>query len=158
MPDAFLKSRGVDRLYGGSYIALQPYNFQKRSSYAYPINRAGDVADSKYRIQGDRCYIIPEQNAAATYRLWYVPKYSALVSGALPSYMDTNSWHEYAVADVGAKVQQKQDLDASVFVQQKLMLRDRIVNAAKTRDAGPPKRMVDTRYGRSDDRGGWGRW
>lgn len=160
LPTDFYQARGVDRQESGSYVTLQPYNFQKRNTYNYPAVAAPyGYLDVHYLIQGDKCFISPWQDAVGTYRLWYVPKFINLVDSAdtLEPYMDTNAWSEFAVVDVAIKILQKQDLDASSFMAQKAALQGRVVNAAGVRDAGPPKRMADTRYARRRGvSGGWG--
>lgn len=160
LPTDFHKMRGVDRLVGAVYMPLERFEFAQRASFGPPLTvYAGVITSSRYHILGGNCWIQPYSNAAGTYRVWYVPAYAILTtSDNLPAYMDTfaNAWHAYAIADSAIKIMGKQQLDPSVFMQQKAELRQRIIDAAKPRDAGPPKRMVDTRNTFTSDE--FGRW
>lgn len=148
LPDDFLKSRGVSRQFGGRWMTLDRYFYSGRDIYEFPYLVApyGDISIF-YKIEDGYCRIIPTQNSAGTYRLGYIPDFTYLVdpSDSLPAYMDTNSWCEYAVVDVCIKVLAKDNLDPGTFQQQKASLTQRIVNAAKNRDEGPPKTIQNTR-------------
>lgn len=145
LPADFLKSRRVDRQVNGCWLQLDRFSMMESNAYAYPaLSRVG--FEFRYRIEGLKCWIVPWSNSAGIYQLWYVPRFTALaLTDPLPSYMDQQSWTEFAIADSGAKVLQKQDLDPSIFLGQKGQQQARVVAAAATRDAGPPRRMVDTR-------------
>ncbi len=149
LPDDFLKARGLDRQTGGQWATVYPYQLQERNRWAVPWSGV-QVEPVAYRIQGTTCKLTPEQNANGSYRLWYVPRFAPLVAldDALPWYMDSQSWSQYAIADVGAKVTMKQDMDASQWLSTKAELRQRILTAASNRDAGPPKKIVNTRRAR----------
>lgn len=158
LPSDFLKCRGVDRQFNGTYMTMDNYNFTKRNQYSFPVmNFVYGYLDVYYRIQDGYCFVIPWQNCAANYRLWYIPKFLTLVNDGdvLPAYMDTQAWSEYAVVDTCIKILAKQDLDPTTFMAQKAALQARIINAAKPRDAGPVKRVQNTRYNRGWMGPGW---
>jgi hypothetical protein len=159
LPADFYKLRGVDREIGSRWVTLFPYSMQQRNRFAFPfVNVAYGYLDIFYRLQGNVVQLIPTQNASAVYQLWYTAKFAPLASGDdLPSYLDTNAWHEYAVADCCAKVKVKEDLDPSIFLVQKQALGKRIVDSARPRDAGPPKHAEDTRDNNQFWPGGYGR-
>ncbi len=149
LPLDFLKARGVDQRIGGEWGTVYPYQFQERNQ-SNLIRSSVLVAPVRYRIQDTKCELSPEQYAAGSYRLWYVPRFAPLVAldDELPWYMDSQSWSQYAIADVGAKVTMKQDMDASQWLATKGELRQRILSAASNRDQGPPKKIVNTRRAR----------
>lgn len=159
LPADFYKCRGLDRDIGGRYTSLRPFSLLERNEGSDPrFVRFPEEGDAqRYRIGGSKCWIIPASAAPGTYRLWYAPRYSALSLGStVPDHMDLNSWHEYAVADCGIKVLQRQDLDPSVFMSQKQALQARILTSAKARDASGVKTIKNTRFGADWD--GYRRW
>lgn len=158
LPSDFQSPRGVDLLVGGVWATLSPFQHPERNRFNYPILATPySWIMAYYKITDSRCYVIPASFANNTFRLWYVPRYSDLgLSDPLPDYMAQNAWSEFAVCDASAKILQKQDLDATLFLQQKESQKQRILNAAISRDQGPPKRMMDTRSLSSSN--GWGWW
>jgi hypothetical protein len=159
LPGDFLKLRGLDVVFAANnpdgYIKVQPFSFKKRNMKPAPV--VGPILFSPfqmmYRLQGATIYLLPASVAGNyTYRLWYTPDYVPLAStsSSLQSYMDSQSWYEYAVLDVCAKCQLAQDLEASVFMQQKEELKQMIIAiSAPQRDAGEPAFVTD-------ERGDWG--
>jgi hypothetical protein len=148
LPSDFLHDRGVDKTLGSGYTSLMPFTQQQRNSYDVSYPGAGRFSypfvDVYYQIQNQTCQIIPAVQAPGTYRLHYVPRFTSLtVSDSLPSYMDTQSWHEFVVCDVAAKIMVKQDLapDAQFWLGLKEAQRQRVLNAAQPRGLGPPKSM-----------------
>lgn len=171
LPVDFLKSRKVERQWGGDWVTLFPFSLQEHSALTHPILiRNGTGWLGYYRIEGPICEVLPWQNAAGTYRLWYVQSFTPLTfsvdangafttsTATLPAYMDTQAWHAFAVAGICIHVQQKQDLDAGVYVQERETQRQRVIGAGKSRDAGPPKKVADVRRRNGAlGRWGWGR-
>ncbi len=160
LPTDFLKARLVERQWGSDWVRLEPFSLQQHSAISSPtLIRAGAGWTGYYRIEGNTCEVLPWQNAAAVYRIWYVPSFTPItfsVDGAgkfttstatLPVHMDVQAWHAFVIADVSAHVQQKQELDGGPFIQEREMQRQRVIGAAKTRDAGRAKRVADTRGG-----------
>lgn len=151
LPSDFLKGHGVDRQINGVWMTLQPFQNPNRNLYSFPIiNYLYGYLDVFYEIIDGYVQIIPAQNSGATYRLHYIPKFipMATTADSLPSYMDTQSWSEYIVTDVSIKVLEKQNLDPSTFMAQKMALQTRIINAAKPRDVSGVKTVQNTRYRR----------
>lgn len=151
LPADFLKGHGVDRQINGVWMTLQPFQNPNRNMYSFPIiNYLYGYMDVFYEIIDGYVQIIPAQNSGATYRLHYVPVFTPLasVSSTLPTYMSNQSWTEYAVVDVSIKVLEKQNLDPSTFMAQKMGLQTRIINAAKPRDVSGVKVIQNTRYRR----------
>jgi hypothetical protein len=159
IPSDFLKARGVDRTDGGRPRAIEPFSFRQRNAgghYRYDPR----FPDVRYYVMGGHVYIAPREASAGSYTLWYVPSFTPLASGvtALPTYMDTQAWHEFAVLGAVRKIVAKQELDISGWVAQEDRARARVVDAIAPRDAGPPRRAIDSRGILSDDDCGPGWW
>ena len=75
LPADFFKVLGVDRLYNGKYVTMQPYPAINRNQY--------DIQNSKpiwYRVIGDNIRFRPIPSAVDTIRVRYVVLPEALVS------------------------------------------------------------------------------
>lgn len=162
IPSDFLKGRLVEKQINGQWKELRRFNLQAKNRFHFPLGAVfGDrFVNLQYRLLGDKVYIEDFSQAAGTYQLWYVPKFTPLTDGysTLPAYMDAQSWCEYAVADSAIKVLDKQNLDPAVFMARKEALKQRIIKAASSRDAGPPKVTVDSRSRNRFGRFPIGRW
>lgn len=156
LPSGTTKLRGLDRLFGGTWLTCYRHEMASRNAWSWPsYNPPIGYITTWYRIQGSNIYLVPPQTAAGQYRIWYVPDYVALLIGdSLPSYMATSSWYEFIIAAVCSKVLQKQDLDNSSFEVQKQQQQARIIDAAVPRDTGGVRRAVDTRSMQHNQ--GWG--
>jgi hypothetical protein len=144
LPSDFYKLRGVDSsLDGSNYYTMQPFDFANRNKFNQSLLVMNSANYYKqYRIVGDRLYITPEDDAAGNYRIWYVPK--AVTLGSDSDTLDgINGWEEYIVVDATRKCLAKEESDTSFLVQEKEMLRQRIIAAAARRDAGMPKSITD---------------
>jgi hypothetical protein len=147
VPDDFLALRGVDRQVSGAWATLDRFSLAERNRYADQVGIAGRWCTARYRLAGARVYITPADSAPGAYQIHYVPKFTAptATSDALPTYMDTQAWHAFAVASLCAKIKAKQDLDPGVFLQDRAEQRQRVLDAAHPRDKGSPRRVVNTR-------------
>jgi hypothetical protein len=140
LPADFYKLRGVDRLLSGSdYVELEPFNFNER-------NKRSRLRPEyvRYRMLGSKLYFTPEDAAAGSYRLWYVPKATTLSTDA--STVDgINGWEVFVVTDAAIKCLQKEESDVSVLMAQKMELKKRIEEMAANRDAGASGQIADLR-------------
>lgn len=168
IPTNFYKLRGIDLLLDGnqdSWAVLAKWNFLERSALQnnYVIN-AWARPQPKYRVLGDKIWILPRPQAAGTYRLWYIPKCVALSTNADPDlqvdmipYME--QWSDYVVVDAAIKCLAKEESDPTVYMMQKDQLLKRIEALASSRDAGQPERIADVNrgsYGTNCPGRGWG--
>lgn len=162
LPSDFLKSRAVHRQYGNGWVPLEPFSLQDAGAFSLQsLPLAPGCPSVRYRIEGQKVVVLPVPSAPGTYRLYYIPKFTPLaLTDALPPYMDQQAWFRASVAGACAQAMQKQELDASAFVAEKQQQLVRIVAAAKSRDAGPPKKIQNTRRSRAWPfrRGGSGPW
>jgi hypothetical protein len=157
IPADFLKLRGFERQLDGSaaghWQTLKRFNFQERNRNATPVRSlVYGRLELVYRLVGQNVMITPADSAAGAYQLWYTPKFTNLVltTDALPTYMDSQAWHEYAVTDCAIKVLAKQNLDPAIFMAQKEALKHRLISACNNRDAGSPKKIINTRSAELD--------
>lgn len=156
MPTGMNKLRGLDRLFGGTWLTCYRHEMSSRNAWSWPsYNPPIGWITTWYRLQGSNIYLVPPQTAAGQYRVWFVPDYVTLtLVDDLPSYMATSSWYEFIVSGVAAMVLTKQDLDPSVFMAAKASQQLRIIDAATPRDTGGVRRAVDTRSMQRNQ--GWG--
>lgn len=153
LPTDFYKLRGVDKDLGsGDYVELRPFNFIDRNKD--PVYEAyNGVCSVRYRILGSTLRFTPADQAPGDYRLWYVPRFTALTTDA--STVDgVNGWEVYIVTDAAIKCLQKEESDVSVLMALKADLRARIEAAGAERDAGYPDRIVDV-YNRNGFASRW---
>lgn len=137
---SFLTLMGVDYLDGSDYREVRRFEWSERNDKDYSYSTlTGPVSDRKYRMVGDTITIIPTDNATGTYRLWYIPEFSNLVSGS-HTLNATNNWIEYVVVDAAIKCRDKAEEDTSVLMNQKAALAKRIMAAASHRDSNEPSR------------------
>jgi hypothetical protein len=108
--------------------------------------------NTSYNLGDQGITIVPATQAAGTYQILYTPKFQYLtsVNSALPLYMNSQGWAEYAVVDVCVKIFNKQNIDPSGFMAEKAQLEQRIRSTAKNRDSGGVKSVSDTRYQTND--------
>ena len=149
LPSDFYKMRGLDRSCGGSgtedYINVKKFNFTERNKRTRSIvyNIKGQVAVT-YRVFGSNLELRPEDSCDGNYRMWYIPRYVALV-------LDTDEptgimdFEEYIIVDSAIKCAQKEESDVTVLMAQKNFLLERIKTMASNRDAGEPERVADAR-------------
>lgn len=144
LPADFYKLRGVDSSIDGvNYYTMQPFDFANRNNFNNTVGVLNSYQfQNQYRIVGDKIYITPEDNAAGSYRIWYVPRATTLSTDS--STLDgINGWEEYVVVDAARKCLAKEESDTSFLVQEKEMLRQRIITMSARRDAGMPKSITD---------------
>jgi hypothetical protein len=148
LPSDFYKMRGLDLSSSGNvgiddWITVRPFNFQERNRRNTIVRRnlVGQLNIS-YRMIGNTIYVLPEDQANALYRLWYVPTRTKLVLDT--DTMDSvDGWHMYIVVDAAIKALNKEESDVSVLMAQKQALLVRIQAMASNRDAGEPERIAD---------------
>lgn len=162
VPSNLLKLRGVDFQYQPSGASAQPalwytvprFNFLERNQQnpMSVISLPWGRLNISYNLIDQGIQIIPNTNCAGTYQIWYTPKFNYLtqVTDILPLYMNAQGWAEYAVVDAAIKIFNKQNLDPSGFMAEKEALKQRIISAAKNRDAGGVKFVADTRFQNQD--------
>lgn len=143
LPAALYKIRGLDfSLSSDSWATVRKYNFDERNRVDNSQARTlrGNF-DRQYRVMGSKLYILPEGNAAGTYRLWYIPRYTPLVN-TTDEASDVLDFEEYIVVDAAIKALIKEESDTQVLMVIKQQLKDRIEAMAANRDT-QPERIAD---------------
>lgn len=148
----FYKLRAVDRSVGGQWSEVERFDFNRRNRTAAATGYLGP--DVQYRLIGTSLHFTPSDQAAGTYRLWYIPSFVDLsADGDTLSYPE--NWHEMVIAGAAAKCLLKEESDAREHLAIKADVKRRIMAAATNRDAGASHRIQDVR-GRS--RTAWRDW
>lgn len=132
------KIRGVDYLIGSEYVPIKPFNW---------VSRGSDAKVLSYRLVGSSLRLEPTSDSVGSYRLWYIPAYTALSSDSdnLDSYMTRSNWEEYVVIDVSIKILAKEESNTDHLLFEKRQIRDRIETMANDRDLDQPFSVSDTR-------------
>jgi hypothetical protein len=144
LPSAFYKLRGVDYSYGGDWIPLKPFAWNTRGSRSRASIRD---FDRTYRIVGSNLRVEPSDNATGDYRLWYVPSYTALSADgdAISTLISRNNWEEYIVIDAAIKILNKEESNSDRLMQEKQLIKERILNVSSDRDAEGSASITDSR-------------
>jgi hypothetical protein len=152
----FYKLKGVDYQLNGEFITLYPYNWNTRNLRQRAVNRLymGDY-DLSYKVLGSNIRFEPSDNATGTFRLWYIPSYTALSADGdnVDSVISRNNWEEYIVIDAAIKMLEKEESNTQHLEREKRAMIMRINSAAGDRDADQPERVSDV--SRQDYLDGW---
>jgi hypothetical protein len=143
LPAALYKIRGIDfSLTSDSWATLRKYNFDERNRVDNSQARTlrGNF-DRQYRVMGSKLYILPEGSATGSYRLWYIPRFTPLVSSTDEA-SNVLDFEEYIVVDAAIKALIKEESDTQVLMVIKQQLKDRIEAMAANRDT-QPERIAD---------------
>ena len=153
LAQSIYKLRGVDYSNGGTWITLHPFTFEERNRG----NRYGAnlLANRRYRWMGQDFKVMPPDQAAGKYRLWYIPRFTDMVTDSDVLDFNLEQWVDYIVVDVGIKLLQQEESDTAVLMAQKAGLMARITSMASNRDAGSPETITDSRRDWDDDRDGF---
>jgi len=156
LPADFYKLRGLDMAVDGGtatnaqfWIALKPFTFNNRNRFGV-IRRRTLMPVVRYRIYGNSLYFEPENVCDGTYRMFYTPTLTLLTADTDPANVG-NGWEQYIVLDAAIKMLQKEESDPTIFIQQKMDMRQRIEDMAANRDEGENERISDTVYDYDDE-------
>ena len=148
---AFFKLIGVDLLLGAQpqgWVTLRPFTMADRNRFAIPnMQTFWGYANLRYRLNGNRIWIVPLPSSGQVIRIWYVPQLTLLSAGS-DVINGVNGWEEYIIIDAAIKALQKEESDCSVLMAQKAAIIQRLEAEAENRDVGSPAVVGDTR--RSD--------
>lgn len=144
LPSDFYKLRGIDVNIGGRYVTLHPFQFEERNVYDRAVSRLGyGVRRLRYRVMGTKIRIVPEDDAAGTYRVWYIPRYTPLASGS-DEYTGVLDWEEFIPQSAAIMAIQKEEGDPSVMMTVLGQTKKRIMDMSANRDSGEPQRISDS--------------
>lgn len=136
LPATFFKVRSVEDT-ANSAEPLLRFNWENRKR----------VGRKSYTIFGGNLVIRPTEAVGRTYKVWYVPVFTALTADS-DVFTAPNNWHQLAILNSAARVKGLQELSASDLTDRAEKVRKRIESAAKHRDAGEPAKVRDVRGGR----------
>ncbi len=146
LPSNFYKVRGLDKALSGptDWVSVSSYQFEERNKYNNRINTyaRGGRSVLECRLIKNTIKVLPPDQAPGSYQLWYIPKYTDLVSGA-DTTDDLQHWEEYVSIDVAIKLLTQEESDVSVLVMEKQQMKQRIEAMAANRDAGRQDRVQD---------------
>jgi len=141
LPATFFKLRGLDYSNAGSWISVPRFSFEERNRWQNRYQRGDLEVWRAYRLTQGSIYILPEDDYAGTYRLWYLLAYTPM-TGDSDTLSDLMGWDEYVVVDAAIKCLQKEESDVSVLMARKAELKARITSEAANRDASGPERIT----------------
>tara|TARA_R100001163_G_scaffold63972_1_gene57049 strand:- start:375 stop:1142 length:768 start_codon:yes stop_codon:yes gene_type:complete len=146
----FYKLRGVDaKINGSDFFTLRPFNFNERNLYqnSGSPGRILGFANIRYRMVGGNIIFTPEPDGSTEVRIWFIPTAqqfdSATPATSTTTFADINGYAEYVVIDAAIKCLQKEESDVTILMQQKMLMKRRIEEAANNRDAGSPLSVTD---------------
>lgn len=134
LPATFFKVLGVDDDSETDYPEMPRFDFPDKSR----------TWRKSYTILGSTFYVRPTDDAPGSYTLWYVPQYTALSADG-DTFTCPNRWEQLAVLKAAARFREIQQLDSSQLVQRAEAVRQRIIEAAETRDIGGQQKARDVR-------------
>ena len=136
----FYKLLGVDVLYGSDYYPVKRFQFRHRHK---PSSSASSGRNLQYRLRGSTIWFAPVPATTETIRIYYVPLFTALSVDADTFEFHGAGWEEYVIVDAAIKALRKEESDTSFLISEKLALRQRIEEAAPTRESNEPEQVVD---------------
>lgn len=161
---SFYKLYGVDiGLDAGNqaFITLKKFSWIERNTYVFPQLQTSylGVFNLRYRVIGNNLVLIPAPMNTLVVGIWYYPRLKVLLQDT--DVLDgVSGWTEYVIVDAARKSLLKQESSvAADLMNEKLLLKSRIEEAASNRDAAQPERIASTRglgtgYG-GDWNNGW---
>ena len=145
----FYKLRGMDaKINGSDYFTLRPFNFNERNLYQnWGTWSLLGLTNIRYRMVGDNIVFTPKPDGATEVKVWYIPTAqqfdSTTPATSTTTFADINGYAEYVVIDAAIKCLQKEESDVTILIQQKMLMKRRIEEAANNRDAGSPLSVTD---------------
>ncbi len=153
LPSDFFKLRGVEYLLSGEYITIYPYNWNERNSYNKSVTQAlRPTGGRAYRMMGSNLRIRPSDSAVGSYQMWYVPTLTALSADTdvVDTIMTRAGWEEYVVIEAAIKCLAKEESSTTHLMQEKMILKQRIIESASERDIDQPEKISDIRGNHGD--------
>jgi hypothetical protein len=154
------KLLGVDLSAGSAnngWLTVSKFMFAERNRYVYPnsASQIYGVLNLQYRFMGSKIEFIPTPSANQAVRLQYIPRLAQLIKPWDITTTNISGWLEYVLVDVAIKILQKEESDTTELERQKMMLKQRIEEAAQNKDAGRPDTISDV-TGYNNGGYGWG--
>lgn len=144
LPADFAKIQGLDYSIGGSWVSVRPFVFAERNAHA--------LGDRAYRLVQGAIFLLPENAADGTYRLWYARRFNPLASDS-DEIDDLAGGDEYVALGAAMRMLRKEDSDVSVVMADRAKIELDIRAALMTRDAGEASHVAEVRDEETECRG-----
>jgi cytochrome c-type biogenesis protein CcmH/NrfF len=149
---ALYKLAGVDvgiNATNNEWFTLPRFNFIDRNRYS-TLQLAGTVQSIyglAYDVMGNTLMFIPLPTNAQTIQLWYVPVLQQMVLDTDMMPFSISGWSELVIVDAAIKALIKEESyeQATVLIQERAGLIERIEETAANRDVGQPNTISNTR-------------
>jgi hypothetical protein len=149
LPADFYKELGVDLLLSNSAesaVTVPQFNFSDRNKYATPnFQTFYGVTNLRYRLNGNQIWFTPVPMAGQKINMWYVPTMTTMDSDSA-TLEGVSGWTEYVIIDAAIKCKVKEESEATILVDAKNKIINRIENAAENRNASSPPTVSDTMF------------
>lgn len=151
LPSDFYKLRGLDyQVDSNSWLPCKKFNWSRREDLDQTIYNINDEHYRYYRITGSSVYVIPEENADGTYKLWYIPTLTELSSDSDEIPTDMEKWQQYITASAAILMLAKEESEFRHVAFIKREMEQRIETMSKNRDYEQPERISDSSRYRLD--------
>lgn len=142
LPADFYRLTGVDVDVGGPQpIPIRRFTFRERSRYLY-LDGWSYGRPVSYRLWGGNIKFTPVPGGAYRVTIWYYPA-PVSMSGDSDTIDGVAGWEEFIVLDAAIKCLHKDGRDASALVNQREIVRQRVLGSVIGRDAAEPERVTD---------------
>lgn len=151
LPASFYKLRGLDYSLNGSYVNVPLFNFQDRNRASSRNIWSSVLGDGRrYRVFADSIMIQDIDNAAGSYRAWYIPALAYLVNttDTLPASLSKFGWDEYIVLFAAERMLSKEESDTAEVRGQRGELANRITIMATDRQVDQSEQIADVQSNR----------
>lgn len=123
-PDGAVGIYGVDVLEGNEWLPLEPISFARRRDYAQAGTASRPEAwfpitlptESTTTITAGKIALVPLSSGAKNYRVWYLPVWVDVVTGANVFY-GHDIWFDWLIQDVVRRVSQKDNDSAETLAE-----------------------------------------
>ena len=131
----FYKLRGVEKQNGDRWITLKRTEFRERNNPQL----------TGYVLVNRTLYVVPEQAAPGTYRVWYVTEPTELTTDGTLIDNLPNGAEELVVIDAAIKCLTKEESDTGPLERQYAAELKRVLEASYDADIGDPPRVANVR-------------
>lgn len=145
LPDDFLKARKVFWLSGGERYRLRPFQLSELDRFPN-YETTVDGRHLRYRIVGNHLWVKPKASASETLELWYIPQLPRMDDDKHRlSFPVADGWEDFVVFGMASRAAQREESyeRAQMLAQAQEVIRQRIRDAAHTRDNAEPHQVVD---------------
>jgi hypothetical protein len=141
LPSNFFKLRRLQFSSAGSWVKVPQFAFDEFEANQQRYMTGTAIEWRMYRVMQAALFVLPEDDYAGDYRIWYLLNYTPMASDS-DTLSDLMGWDEYVIVDAAIKCLQKEESDASILMARKAELKKRIEMEAANRDASGPERIA----------------